>query len=226
MNKPFRTILVASADVELLKSINQNIADNDYKVVAAGDGIEALYMAEKSNASLVVLDSDILKIPASDVAMLLRKIPRLQHACIIFLHPKYYSFELNGVVDEYMEKPVNGQVLASKIKTLANSPSVKSVVISNIKKIIGDLTVDRDAYMVYYKGNEIPLPRKEFELVYLLASCPERVFTREEIFRHIWSKELTPKEGRTIDVHIRKLRSKTSEDIITTVKGVGYKMVK
>src|SRR5438105_2814689 len=88
--------------------------------------------------------------------------------------------------------------------------------------VAGDLVVDRDTYMVYYKGREILLPRKEFELIYLLTSRPEKVFTREEIFRHIWQKELTPKEGRTIDVHIRKLRAKISEGLITTVKGIGY----
>ena len=94
------------------------------------------------------------------------------------------------------------------------------------KKIVGDLSVDRDTYMVTYQEAEIQLPRKEFELIYLLASRPEKVFTREEIFKNIWHKEISPKEGRTIDVHIRKLRSKISENIIVTIKGVGYKMVK
>lgn len=97
--------------------------------------------------------------------------------------------------------------------------------ISTLKKVAGELTVDRDTYMVYYQGNKILLPRKEFELVYLLASRPEKVFTREEIFKHIWHKEITPKEGRTIDVHIRKLRAKISENIITIVKGVGYRLM-
>lgn len=92
--------------------------------------------------------------------------------------------------------------------------------------IVGDLVVNKDTYVVFYKKEEILLPRKEFELLYLLTSRPDKVFTREEIFKHIWGKELSknPKEGRTIDVHIRKLRSKISEKIILTIKGIGYKM--
>lgn len=92
--------------------------------------------------------------------------------------------------------------------------------------IVGDLIVDRDEYLVYYKGNEFLLPRKEFELLYLLSTSPKKVFTREEIFRNIWHKEITPFKGRTIDVHIRKLRSKISKNLIITIKGIGYRMAK
>jgi two-component system alkaline phosphatase synthesis response regulator PhoP len=227
MSKAPQNVLVASADQSLLKNLNSSLGHADYKVIFAADGIEALYLAERSNAGVVVLDSDISKIQAQDIAVLIKKIPRLKQACVILLHPKDYSFEHNGTVDEYMEKPVGGKALAAKIKARSKSSSLKSVPmpISNLKKVIGDLTVDRDSYMVYYKENEILLPRKEFELIYLLASRPEKVFTREEIFKHIWHKDLTPKEGRTIDVHIRKLRSKISEDLITTIKGIGYKIV-
>ncbi len=225
MTKPIHHILVASPDAQLSKLLVSALADPGYKVLSALDGIETLYKAERYNASVVVLDSDIAKIPASDVATLIKKIPRLQNAYLLFLHPKEYSFALNGIVDGYMEKPVNGKTLASKIKIVSKSSGMRPLSVSHLKKIIGDLTVDRDTYMVYYKENEILLPRKEFELIYLLASRPEKVFTREEIFKHIWNKELTPKEGRTIDVHIRKLRAKISEDLITTVKGIGYKIV-
>jgi two-component system alkaline phosphatase synthesis response regulator PhoP len=225
MNKQVQNILVASADTQLLKSLNSILSDIGYKVVSATDGIEALYIAEKSNASIVILDSDISKIPASDVVVLIKRVPSLRSTKIILLHPGDYSFELNGIIDEYMEKPVHGKTLASKIRSISRSPGTKAVPVSQMRKIIGDLTVDRDSYMVYYKGSEILLPRKEFELIYLLASRPDKVFTREEIFKHIWHKELTPKEGRTIDVHIRKLRSKISEDLITTIKGIGYKIV-
>jgi two-component system alkaline phosphatase synthesis response regulator PhoP len=95
-----------------------------------------------------------------------------------------------------------------------------------MRMIVGDLIVDRDEYLVYYKGNEFLLPRKEFELLYLLSTSPKKVFTREEIFRNIWHKEITPFKGRTIDVHIRKLRSKISKNLIITIKGIGYRMAK
>ena len=226
MNKPVYNILVASADLQLSKNLNSDLADTKYKVVSATDGIEALYIAEKLKANVVIVDCDIQKIPASDVAVLIKKIPRLKNAYVLFLHPSDYSFQLNGIVDEYMEKPVNGKGLSSKIKTISKSSGIKSILVPKLKIIVGDLTVDRDAYMVHYKENEFLLPRKEFELIYLLASRPEKVFTREEIFKHIWHKEITPKEGRTIDVHIRKLRSKISENLITTMKGIGYRMTK
>lgn len=224
MNKTSHTILVASADHLLVKNLNSSFEEIGCSVISASDGIEAIYIAEKSNVSVIVLDSDIQKISASDIAVLIKKIPGLQNAYLFVLHPKNYSFELNGIVDTYIEKPVNGKELASQIKNRIKSPGIKNATVSHLKKVIGDLTVDRDTYMVYYKGKEIILPRKEFELIYLLASRPEKVFTREEIFKLIWHKDITPKEGRTIDVHIRKLRSKISEGLITTIKGIGYKV--
>ena len=95
-----------------------------------------------------------------------------------------------------------------------------------MRTIAEGLVVDRDSYIVNYKGKVFFLPKKEFELIHLLASRPEKVFTREEIFKLVWHKDITPKEGRTIDVHIRKLRSKISESLIITIKGVGYKIAK
>ncbi len=225
MHKPAYTILVATSDEQLSKNLSSILSNLDSKVIFAGDGIEALYFAEKSKAAVVLLDSDIPKISSEEVVVFIKKNPGLQNVHVFMLHPKNYSFELNGIVDAYIEKPVNGKTLLSKIKTITIQPPMQPVSISNLKKIVGDLVVDRDTYMVYYKDNEILLPRKEFELIYLLASRPEKVFTREEIFKHIWHKEITPKEGRTIDVHIRKLRTKLSESLIVTIKGIGYKIV-
>lgn len=225
MNRILQNILIASSDAHMVKNLKAGLEDSGYKVVSAADGIEALYISERSGAHVVILDSDLEKVASSDVAVLLKKIPKLQNMRLIFLHPEDYSFALNGIVDEYVEKPISVKALTSKIKNLAQSETLKSISASHLKKVIGDLTVDRDTYMVHYKGREILLPRKEFELIYLLASRPEKVFTREEIFKHIWHKDLTPKEGRTIDVHIRKLRSKISEDLITTIKGIGYRLV-
>lgn len=226
MNNASYNVLVVSTDSQLLKNLNTLLVDIKLRLVSATDGIEALYIAEKSKACVVILDFDIPKISASDVAVLIRKIPRLRNTYIVLLHPANYSFELNGIVDEYMEKPINFKELASQIKTIIKLSVTKSISVPNLTTTVGALTVDRDAYMVYYKKNEFLLPRKEFELLYLLSSRPEKVFTREEIFKHIWHKEITPIEGRTIDVHIRKLRSKISETLITTIKGIGYRMAK
>lgn len=225
MSKEYQNILVAASDMQISRNLTSALSGSGYKIVTASDGIEALYVAEKSKAEVIVLDSDIGKIPASDVAILIKKVPQLKNPYIFFLHPKDYLFEINGFVDEYMEKSASTKSLASRIRNISKSSISQFASTSNLKMVMGDLTVDRDTYMVYYKGREIALPRKEFELIYLLTSRPEKVFTREEIFRHIWHKEITPKEGRTIDVHIRKLRSKISEDLITTIKGIGYKIV-
>lgn len=225
MQKLHYNILIATADLQLSKLLNSCFTDLGCKVFSANDGVEALYLAERSNVRMVVLDSDIPTLPASDVAIMIKKIPHLLNLFLIMVHPSNYSFELNGIVDEYMDKSGDRKALVSKLKSVFGSPEKKTSTPIPVTKYVSDLTVDRDAYMVYYNGNEILLPRKEFELIFLLASRPEKVFTREEIFKHIWHKAITPKEGRTIDVHIRKLRSKISERSIITVKGVGYKIV-
>ena len=219
-------ILLVSEDTQLLKNLNTYLDDKRFKLFSATDGIEGLYVAEKSKASMLILDNDISKISAADVATLLKKSPRMNHIYLLLLHSENYSFGLNGIVDEYMEKPINGKRLASKIKSITKSSVVSSINTPNVKTSVGDLVVDRDSYMVFYKGKEFFLPRKEFELIYLLTSRPEKAFTREEIFKRIWNKELTPVEGRTIDVHIRKLRAKLSETLITTIKGIVYRMAR
>ena len=225
MQKLHYNILIATADPALSKLLNSCFTDLGCKVFSANDGVEAIYIAEKSNAQMVVLDSDISTLSASDVAVMVKKIPQLMNLFLIMLHPANYSFELNGIVDEYIDKSGDTKLLISKIKSVFRSSDKTPSFPVPMTKETNDLTVDREAYMVYYNGNGILLPRKEFELIFLLASRPEKVFTREEIFKQIWHKAITPKEGRTIDVHIRKLRTKISEHSIITVKGVGYKIV-
>lgn len=225
MQKLHNNILIATADLHLSKLLNSCFTDLGYKVFSANDGLEALYLAEKFNAHILFLDSDIPKLTASDVAVMIKKIPELMNLVLVMMHPADYSFELNGVIDKYIDKSENIKVLLSKVKSVFESSERKTNPPIPMTRETSDLTVDRESYMVYYNGNEILLPRKEFELIFLLASRPEKVFTREEIFKQIWHKAITPKEGRTIDVHIRKLRSKISEDLITTIKGIGYKIM-
>ena len=225
MQKLHNNILIATADLQLSKLLNSCFTELECKVFSANDGIEALYLAEKSNAHMLFLDSDIPKLSAPDVAVMIKKIPQLLNLFLVMIHPANYSFELNGVIDRYIDKSGDRKVFLSKVKSVFESSEKKPSLPIPMTKETSDLTVDREAYMVYYNGNEILLPRKEFELIFLLASRPEKVFTREEIFKQIWHKAITPKEGRTIDVHIRKLRTKISERSIVTVKGVGYKIV-
>jgi two-component system alkaline phosphatase synthesis response regulator PhoP len=222
-------IVVATADMALSKALKVSFDDKGYENFFALDGMETIYLAEKTAAELFIIDSEISKKAGHDLGTLIRKVPKLKHSRIFHLlseigYPETES-QLNGVSDEYIEKPVNITSLLEKI-SLQFKPLVKANSRNTIfKKITGNLVIDRETYIVNYKQEQIILPKKEFELLYLLASRPEKVFTRKEIFKNIWGKEISPKAGRTIDVHIRKLRAKLDEQFILTVKGIGYKVV-
>jgi two-component system alkaline phosphatase synthesis response regulator PhoP len=225
MNKQEFNVLVATPNLGLADILSKKLNNLDYQVIYASDGIEALYKAEKFNAHVVVVDDGISKISSNELVLLIKKIPSLKQAYLFMLYNSDSSLELNGNINEYIKKPVDENYLIAQIKSLSISSDLYQESSINTSRFSGPLTVNRNTYMVYYKGNQFILPRKEFELIHLLASKSEKVFTRQEIFKEIWHKEITPKAGRTIDVHIRKLRSKISEDIITTVKGIGYKVV-
>ena len=156
----------------------------------------------------------------------IRTFPELKDTIITFLtargedYSQVAGFEAGA--DDYITKPIKPKVLVSKIKALLRrlneaTPTENSELIT-----VGDLTIDREAYKIIHKGNELVLPRKEFELLFLLASRPGKVFKRDEILDKVWGNEVVV-GGRTIDVHIRKLREKIGDDSFKTIKGVGYK---
>lgn len=213
-------ILVASSSESLTAEVRHEITGTDITMLAASDGVEAIYVAERSKPDVLVLDEEITKIPGPDIATLIKRLPGLEQLRVIYLHAGSVH-HLNGMADQYIRKPLGIREL---ITAVTDYTSRKITASPSLKKIVGHLIVDRETYLVSYKGKKLLLPRKEFELVYLLASNPEKVFTREEIFMKIWGREFTVKAGRTIDVHIRKLRIKLAEDLITTIKGIGYKI--
>ncbi|HER09718.1 MAG TPA: response regulator transcription factor, partial [Bacteroides sp.] len=161
----------------------------------------------------------------------IRSIKELQHTLVAFLTARgedfsqIAGFEAGG--DDYITKPVKPKVLISRVKALLKRMKFHTDSDgedADNKIIAGDLTIDRDRYLVIKRGKEIALPKKEFELLSLLISRPEKVFTREDIFDRIWGANVVVGD-RTIDVHIRKLREKLGDDYIKTVKGIGYKFV-
>ena len=155
----------------------------------------------------------------------MRKNPNLSESVIVFLTARSEDYSqvagLEAGADDYITKPIKPKVLLSKIKAILRRLKAES---SKNYFEIGDLTVNREEYNVIYKGQELNLPRKEFELLFLLASKPQRVFEREQILDKVWGREVVV-GGRTIDVHIRKLREKIGDKHFKTIKGVGYKYV-
>lgn len=223
MESKGKTILIADDEPDILEIISFNLQNAGYTVHTAADGEEALEKAPKIKPDLIILDVMMPKKTGMDVCRLLRLNPSFQNTLIIFLtalsdevsHLKGLEFG----ADDFLSKPVSTKILVSKVNALFR----RVTNIADEKLLtINDLKIDPIQFLVEYKGQTIVMAKKEFELLYLLASKPGKVFLRNEILSHIWGTEVIVGD-RTIDVHIRKIRQKMGIDCITTVKGVGYK---
>jgi two-component system alkaline phosphatase synthesis response regulator PhoP len=222
-------ILIVDDEPDILEFINYNLRREGFKVFQAGSGMEAIETARQHKPDLILLDIMLPEMDGIETCVEIRKIPSLYHTTIAFLtargedYSQIAGFEAGG--DDYITKPIKPKVLISRIKALLKR---SHAMIPDDKKkkgsISGDIYVDRERFIVVNKGKELELPKKEFELLNLLISKPGKVFTREEIFHLVWGDKIIVGD-RTIDVHIRKLREKIGEDIIQTVKGVGYKFI-
>lgn len=194
-----------------------------YHVTTAENGEEALKAAKKENPHLVLLDVMMPGLDGIEVCRELRQMAGMKDVIIAFLTARSEDYShiagFEAGADDYINKPIKPRVLLSRIKALLRRTSV-----SNDSEVqdLGGIIIDRESYSVTHQGNELNLPRKEFELLALLASKPGKVFAREEILSRVWGEDVVVGD-RTIDVHIRKLREKIGEDYIRTVKGVGYK---
>lgn len=215
-------ILVADDEPDILEILEYNLSNEGYEVVCAKNGDEAILLAKKHNPSLIILDIMMPGKSGLEVCQLLRTHEEFKETLILFLSAlNDETIELKGFdigADDYITKPVSPKVLISKINALFKRILKDS---NNILQI-GDLIIDREKYNITYKGQEINLARKEFELLSLLAGKAGKVFLRNEILNQVWGSEVIVGD-RTIDVHIRKIRQKLEIDCITTVKGVGYK---
>ena len=225
MKKKDTRILLVDDEPDILEILDYNISAEDYQVKRAKNGIEALAKAKDWNPHLILLDVMMPEMDGIETCEKLRKNPNLSESVIVFLTARSEDYSqvagLEAGADDYITKPIKPKVLLSKIKAILRRLKAES---SKNYFEIGDLTVNREEYNVIYKGQELNLPRKEFELLFLLASKPQRVFEREEILDKVWGREVVV-GGRTIDVHIRKLREKIGDKHFKTIKGVGYKYV-
>jgi two-component system alkaline phosphatase synthesis response regulator PhoP len=225
MKKKDTRILLVDDEPDILEILDYNISGEGYQVKRAKNGLEALEKANKWKPHLILLDVMMPEMDGIEACEQLRKNTSLSEVVIVFLTARSEDYSqvagLEAGADDYITKPIKPKVLLSKIKAILRrfkGPSSKS------SFEVGDLVVSREEYLVYYKGLKLNLPRKEFELLSLLASKPQKVFERGEILDRVWGNEVIV-GGRTIDVHIRKLREKIGDKHFITVKGVGYKYV-
>lgn len=219
--RPF-TILVADDELDILEILNFNLQAEGYHVIKATNGNEAVELARIHKPDLIILDVMMPGKTGFEVCKILRADKAFENTIIIFLTAlNDDSTEIKGLEtggDDYITKPISPKVLISRVNALFRR------IIKETGSIlqIGDLSIDREKYIVTLKNEEIILARKEFELLALLASKPSKVFLRNEILDKVWGTEVIVGD-RTIDVHIRKIRQKLGDDCIVTVKGVGYK---
>ena len=219
-------ILLVDDEPDILEIISYNLKAQGYNVYTASNGVKAIKKAKKELPHLVILDVMMPEMDGIETCEQIRKIPKLQDTIITFLtargedYSQVAGFEAGA--DDYITKPIKPKVLVSKIKSLLRRLNTKSPSDDKTQIKLNNLTIDRDAYKIIFNGQDIVLPRKEFELLYLLASKPGKVFKREDILDKIWGNEVIV-GGRTIDVHIRKLREKLGDSKFKTIKGVGYK---
>jgi two-component system alkaline phosphatase synthesis response regulator PhoP len=220
-----KKVLIADDEQDILEILQFNLEAEGYLVETAANGISAIEKANSFLPDLIILDVMMPFKNGIEVCNHLRKQPEFKKTLIIFLTAKSDdTTEVKGLesgADDYLSKPIRPRVLMSKVNALFRRvPSINN---ESDKLILGDLEINRTAYTVTYKGEEITLARKEFELLSLLASNPKKVFLRTEILSQIWGNDVIVGD-RTIDVHIRKIRQKLNMDCIKTIKGVGYKL--
>lgn len=216
-----KRVLIADDEPDILEIIQYNLAQEDYQVFTAKDGAEAIDKARLYKPDLIILDVMMPKRTGIEVCEYLRSQPEFQDTMIIILTAlNDESSHIKGLesgADDYISKPISPRVLLSRVNALFRRTKKTGKALK-----LGDLLIDPEQFLVQINGKDVVLAKKEFELLYLLASKPGRVFLRNEILSQVWGQDVIVGD-RTIDVHIRKIRQKLGVDCITTVKGVGYK---
>ena len=217
-------ILLVDDEPDILEFIGYNLKKEGYSVYTAGNGKDALTIAEKELPHLIILDVMMPNMDGIETCIEIRKNNTLKDSVVAFLTARNEDYsQIAGFdvgADDYITKPIKPRVLMSRVKALLrrNSETEENKHITDLNGII----IDREKYLVIREGKEIFFPKKEFELLALLTSKPGKVFTRENILSSVWGNDVVVGD-RTIDVHIRKLREKLGDDYIRTVKGIGYK---
>jgi two-component system alkaline phosphatase synthesis response regulator PhoP len=218
-------ILIVDDEPDILELVEYNLKKEGYQVFSANNGHEGILMAKKVHPDLIILDVMMPKMDGIEACRLMRAIPEFKNTFMVFLTARSEEYSeiagFNVGADDYIAKPIKPRALVSRINAILRRNAPEEILSDN-KLEIGDLVIDREAYLVFQGGKKVVLAKKEFELLYLLATKPGKVYTREAILKKIWEDAVVV-TNRTIDVHIRKLREKLGENYVSTVKGVGYK---
>ena len=227
MKKKDIKILLVDDEQDILEIVGYNLSQEGYQIVTAENGKEAIAKAKKEHPHLIIMDVMMPEMDGMEACENIRKIPELQDTIITFLTARSEDYSqvagFDAGADDYIAKPIKPKVLISKVQALLRRLKGVEGISSSTTLTLGTIEINREEYKIIKEGEEIVLPRKEFELFYLLATKPGKVFTREEILDKVWGNEVVV-GGRTIDVHIRKLREKIGDSFFKTIKGVGYKI--
>ena len=226
MKKKDIKILLVDDEPDVIEIIRYNLEQEGYNVKTASNGKEALQKAQKNTPHLIIMDVMMPEMDGIEACEELRSDPTFNDTIIMFLTARgedySYVAAFDAGADDYVTKPIKPKIIVSKVKALLRRLKKEEENQDRIQ--LGKLIIDKEQYEVTHKGKTFSLPRKEFELLYLLASKPDKVVKREKIMEVVWGSEVVVGD-RTIDVHIRKLREKVGDKYFKTVKGVGYKFV-
>ena len=227
MNKSEIKILCVDDEPDILEILKYNLSNEGYQISTAKDGKIAVKKAKETHPNLIIMDIMMPNMDGIEACEILRSDEGFNDTLIMFLTARgedySYVAAYEAGADDYVTKPVKPKILLSKVKgLLRRSKKYSEKEVDEIE--FGDLRINRDKYKVYTSDKSISLPRKEFELLNLLASKPDKVFKREKIMEKVWGEKVVVGD-RTIDVHIRKLRKKIGDKYFKTVKGVGYKFI-
>ena len=217
--------MLVDDEADILEIVGYNLSQEGYQIATSSNGREAIVKAKKFLPHLIIMDVMMPEMDGMEACENIRKIPELSNVIITFLTARSEDYSqvagFDAGADDYITKPIKPKLLVSKVKALLRR--LKETEQNSETLNVGGIEINREEYKIVKDNIEIVLPRKEFELLYLLASKPGKVFKREEILDKVWGNEVIV-GGRTIDVHIRKLREKIDEDVFKTIKGVGYKI--
>jgi len=226
MNSKDIKILLVDDEPDILEIVGYNLKSEGYTIATASNGLEAVKRARSFQPHLILLDIMMPEMDGIEACEKIRQIKGFEKVLIVFFTARGEDYSqvagFDAGADDYITKPIKPKVLISKVKGLLRRMVEAEEQTDQVK--VGDIIIDRDEYMIVKDGRKFSLPRKEFELFSLLASKPGKVFKRDDILDKVWGSEVVV-GGRTIDVHIRKLREKIGEKNFKTVKGVGYKFI-
>ena len=219
-------VLIVDDEPDILEFVGYNLKKEGYEVYTASNGLDGVRKALEVQPHLILLDVMMPEMDGIETCRQIRQHESMSHTLIAFLSARGEDYSqiagFDAGADDYITKPIRMNVLLSRIKAILKRAEQQSETSDPETNANRSITMDRERFLVIKDGEEIILPRKEFNLLELLYSKPQKVFTREEIFSQVWGNDVIVGD-RTIDVHIRKLREKIGEEHIVTVKGVGYK---